>query len=160
MSIAGHRRRLKSLERANASDGWREAMFRREQEKLAAIAVIEFARALAGTDKVAVRVASSSYDETAEPASRASNALPQDGGGRWRSGRRPGPHDVLTWDEVMQLDWHDETTASGPQPPAAAEPTEEPPRRPKDWRDPWGGGSFLIPSYAREPGDAPDDEEE
>ncbi len=65
-----------------------------------------FARMLAGTDKKqAASTASSLVDNAPEIAPRMEHASPPSSRPVWSETLRPGPHDILTWDEVRQVPW-------------------------------------------------------
>jgi hypothetical protein len=123
VSIESHGRRLDALEaRRGASSGRDyiaavyEADRLRDQEKAAAMAMIAFARALAGTNKLRRPLPGGAAlpDQPAEtsprmPAPRAPEPP--------RERRRPSPTEVITWQEAMQIPWHDgvaESLASSP----------------------------------------------
>ena len=111
MKTGGHGRRLDGLEqRAGAPDGgWFAAVHRLDRERCAALALAQFAQALAGTEKPPpVR------DDTpppvellAGPPAELSAPPPRRGPRVWDKNNRPGPHDVLTWDEVLRIPWLD-----------------------------------------------------
>lgn len=111
MSLARNARRLRRLESKSGSrmtlGAWLElhnGAFAREQH--AAVLMAEFARALAGTDKAAVAppVSPSSDDATALVPQSASSQS-RNNQRIWTDVIRPGPHDVLTWEEAMRVPW-------------------------------------------------------
>jgi hypothetical protein len=63
---------------------------------------------------------------------------------------RLDPRELVTFEEAMRQPW----VGLEPIVPSVP-PSEQPPQlpRPKGWIDPWGGGGFLLPSYA---GDEPE----
>jgi hypothetical protein len=98
-----NRRAIEKLEVASGRSRpppWIEALRAMEREYKAARIFTAFARALAGTDKMQMQV----RDETPPPA--VPSAPPP------RSApTRPGPHDVLTWEEAMRIPWLDTNAA-------------------------------------------------
>ena len=86
-----------------------EAMEKLDREAPAMRALVAFALELAGTDKLPPPSPAPLAGDTptilipdvpvlpprAEPVSR------------WINGKRPGPHDILTWEEAMQVPWFD-----------------------------------------------------
>ena len=113
MSIAGHGRRLDRLERrgrAARRDGAMEAVYRIDQEKKAALAVVDFVRALAGTDKsetmtLALPAGERSTESVPRPPSPPRGTRPSED-----LVSRPDRNGVLTWDELMRLGWQVETS--------------------------------------------------
>ncbi|MFI4999049.1 MAG: hypothetical protein ACHQK9_04140 [Reyranellales bacterium] len=149
MSIPGHDRRLGRLEQKSGAkhDPWIEAVFKMAEEQQAAVALANFARALAGTDEAArlQRLASSPPDRPETPAAPA----PLPGRSRPKGERpRPSPNDVLTWDQLVRVPWYDGAASAWvPQHPAE-------PARP---RGPWENWGFVgPPSYDGE-GDGRDE---
>ncbi len=153
MSIPGHGRRLKSQAWRGAVSGKEtaddyiaavhEADRLRQQEKAAATAMVAFAQALAGTVmRPPVYVGGDAARQ------RKSLASPERGR-RSAEPPRPDHRTLVTFEEAMRVPWLDPQTAAQSGAVLVAQPVT-PPRRPKDWRDPWPGGEFLIPSYAGE----------
>ena len=137
MSAAGHSRRLGHMERRSAAkqDSWLEAVYQVEEEFQAVRALTAFALALAGTEKapepVPVRDETPPADPPAQPPRRAGTPAKD-------KMARPGPTDVLTWEQAMRVPWLDET--------ATAERQTQPERRRP--RGPWEGWGFVgPPSY-------------
>lgn len=125
MSRLGHRRALKRLEdakwgRKGESLTWEEheAIFKRNLEATAAEEIIRWARALAGTDEASrlQRCAASPRDRAEQPNARAAPPPRRDSRRIWSETVRPGPHDVLTWDEAMRVPWLDANESAEPQP--------------------------------------------
>jgi hypothetical protein len=108
VSLAGQRRRLQRLEKASGSkEPTLEQLVRQvDREDEAIRSVTAFARALAGTDQVVAPSLSPSpvacpegIPSQASPAS-SWNARPV-----WTKDIRPGPRDLLTWEEAMRVPW-------------------------------------------------------
>jgi hypothetical protein len=113
VSIESHGRRLDALEaRRGASSGRDyiaavyEADRLRDQEKAAAMAMIAFAQALAGTNKLRRLLPGGPAlpDQPAETSPRTSAPRAPEPP---RERRRPGPTEVITWEEFMELCRHD-----------------------------------------------------
>lgn len=115
MSILGHRRRIQRLEQRSGSkqDPWVEAVYETEREvqatRKAVAALVEFALVLAGTDRMPMaRIAAAQRDAVNEPVPRADRSFLRRGGRQvWSEAVRPGPNDVLTWEEAMRVPWLD-----------------------------------------------------
>ena len=113
MTIVGHRRRIEQLELRSGSkqDPWVEAVYAVEREvqatRKAVAALVEFALALAGTDTIRPAVLVASSEGRAIQATPTVIPAPPPKSRRWgrHDGARPGPHDVLTWDEAMRVPW-------------------------------------------------------
>ena len=102
MTAAGHGRRLRTLARKNAPPArnvWIEALYENDRRKKAVLALVAFALHLAGTDKLPSRV----------PTGGGTAPLyvpePPPPKPRETEDRRPGPHDILTWEEAMRVPW-------------------------------------------------------
>ena len=92
---------------------FKEAIEKLEREATAVQAVVALALQLAGTDKLLP-------PEPEPPVGDASPILPPQQAvippraapprpqpPRWTKEIRPGPHDLLTWEEAMQVPWYD-----------------------------------------------------
>jgi hypothetical protein len=151
VSSASHRRRFEAVarrqsgEEAGAESGKgsgdqyiaavHEADRRRQQEKQAATALVAFAQALAGTVLQPRVHAGGNHDPAREPVLPATPRRARD-----IEPERLDPRAEVTWEEAMRQALRNQTKAD-----------PSPPRRPTDRVDPWPGGEFLIPSYARDP---------
>jgi hypothetical protein len=115
MKIGQHGRRLEGLERSAgaARGGWFAAVYRLDRERRAALALARFAQTLAGTEKPPpVEPSTEPSSEPSPGLSAAPRVLPPCRGPRaWGKDNRPGPHDVLTWEEVLRLPWLDANAA-------------------------------------------------
>jgi hypothetical protein len=120
MTISSHDRRLVRLE----EKGWAKdnSLMRvvvgaerlRKRRRRAALALAAFAQDLAGVEPPAV-VPEPPRDEPVRgtpmrdapppPSARPFAAPPPPSRPVWGPDNRPGPHDVLTWEEVMRLPW-------------------------------------------------------
>ena len=108
MNHASNRRALDCLlqKRRKKHNPWLEAVFASDRETRAALALAEVAQILAGTEKIkAARFAASSVGSTTEAAPGVDHPPPRNRRPVWSKTVRPGPHDVLTWDEAMQVPW-------------------------------------------------------
>jgi hypothetical protein len=140
--MSTHGRRLKVLReirRGRGGSPWVWAAAELARERKAMLALAQFAVDLAGLplpppppiapDAVA-----------ATPAPRVPPGAPQRR--KWTMDIRPGRHDVLTWEEAMQVPWNDGRASD---PGAAARTIEALPQHIKDQIETWG---LMIPSYA------------
>ncbi len=149
MSQLGHRRALKRLEEAKwgrKGEGltWEEheAIFKRNLEATAAEEIVRCARALAGTDEATrlQQLASSPRERPEQPAARTAPPPRRDSRPVWSQSVRPGPNDVLTWEQAMRVTWLDGTSAAVATTQVRADP-EHP-------RDPWENWGLIgPPSY-------------
>jgi hypothetical protein len=112
VSQAGNARLLRRLEQKHGKkhNPFLEMVFsidREERERRrAALALAEVAQILAGTDKMkAARFSVSSAGGPMETEPRVDHPPPRSHRRVWSETVRPGPHDVLTWDEVRQVPW-------------------------------------------------------
>ncbi|MBS0518305.1 MAG: hypothetical protein JSR90_06405 [Proteobacteria bacterium] len=113
MSQARNARRLRRLEGGGATSvGAQIAAINAAygRELTAALALAAFAQALAGSDRAARAddAGATSMPEAARPATVVTAPL-RAPASRWTTSFRPGPHDVLTWEEAMRVPWIDET---------------------------------------------------
>lgn len=114
MSIENHARRLARI----AEKGWTKdnslmslvvGAERLEKRRRAALALVAFAQELAGVE--APTVAPEPVREEPmrggppPPSARPFAAPSLPSRPVWGPDNRPGPHDVLTWEEVMRLPW-------------------------------------------------------
>lgn len=151
MTIASHRRRLDALAPTERPLTLGELLEDSDEEK-AVKAVCAFARALVAPPPPATpgaRHSSAAFSppKDARPSaevtlreSRGPSAHPPD-----TKPERLDPREVVTFEEAMRQPW------IGIEPIKPSVPPEDqppPPRRPRGWIDPWGGGGFLFPSYA------------
>ena len=112
MSHTSNRRALLGLkqQRGLARNPFIEAVYAVDREwrrkRQAAMTMADFAQALAGTEEMraAARLMSSTNDTT-ESAPRVAPAAPRSPQRAWSKTVRPGPHDVLSWDEVRRVPW-------------------------------------------------------
>ena len=117
VSVAGHGRRLDRLERrrrAARGDGWLEAVYRLDQEQKAALAIVDFVRALVGTDEsetmtLALPAGERATESVPRPPSPLRGKRPSED-----LVSRPDRNAVLTWDELMRLGWQVETPPTEP----------------------------------------------
>jgi hypothetical protein len=124
----------------------RDKHLRRELKKRAAIAMVAFAQALAGT---VMRPPGNA--PIYEPPPRPAPVKRKEPEEPWR----PDQHTETTWEKAMSVPWINGEAVSA----AGVMLIEQPPEkllRPKDWVDPYPGVDFLIPSYAG----VPEDEDE
>ena len=112
MSSGSHGRDLGKMARGLGSgrrkDDWIEVADAAEKEYQAVRAIVAFALALAGTDKLPPPpptwlAGNSTTILVPDPPVLPPCAQPP----RWTKEVRPGPHDVLTWEEAMQVPWFD-----------------------------------------------------
>ncbi len=94
--------------KATTGNDWVQAAYEVDREKRATLALVAFAQALAGTVKVEAPL--SPVCDGAMEAEPPAPAPPPRGAARvWSQTVRPGPHDVLTWDEAMRVPWLQES---------------------------------------------------
>lgn len=114
MSIEGHDRRLIRV----AEKGWAKdnslasivyAIEREHRRRRAALALVAVAQALTGTDETPEPVHEEPSPPRADPFGAPS---PRSRARVWGGNNRPGPHDVLTWQEVMRIPWLDDSAAT------------------------------------------------
>jgi hypothetical protein len=139
--MSNHGRRLNVLDKIGREKGgspWLRAVTELAREQDATLAIAQFAVELAGLPLPPPPPPPLAPEAVvATPAPR----VPQ--GRKWTMDIRPGPHDLLTWEEAMQVPWIDGTeSGSG----AASKRIETLPQHLKDQIDTWG---LMIPSYAR-----------
>ena len=89
-----------------------EVIEKLEREAPAVQACVALALELAGTDKLLPPepepfVAKATIVKPKEPALPPRAGSPRAPSPRWTKDIRPGPHDVLTWEEAMQVPWYD-----------------------------------------------------
>lgn len=154
MTIASHRRRLDARAPTERPLTLAELLEDSDEQKAAKAvkAVCAFARALVAPVPATPGARHSSgavMDEQARPSaevtsrgSRAPDARP-----RKTEPERLDPREVVTFEEAMKQPWIGLEPIKPSVPPEDRPPQ---PRRPKGWIDPWGGGGFLFPSYARD----------
>jgi hypothetical protein len=101
---AANHRALERLERTSGAkdDGWLKAVYALDRERRAALALAKFAQELAGVEPPALEPV---RDEPPPPRAHPFAAPPPPRRPVWGPNNRPGPHDVLTWEEVMQVPW-------------------------------------------------------
>jgi hypothetical protein len=110
VTASGHGRRLRTLGRKNAPPArneWMEAVYENARRDDAVRALVAFALHLAGTDKLPSRVPVGGGNaplHIPEPPPRLRRPTE---GRAWTKDIRPGPHDVLTWEEAMRVPWVD-----------------------------------------------------
>jgi hypothetical protein len=106
----------RALERLEAKSGSKESPLSRyvtlveqarERRRRATLALVAFAQELAGVEPSAA-TPEPARDEPSAPRVDPVAAPPPPSRPRWSRDRRPGPHDVLTWEEAMQVPWMDE----------------------------------------------------
>jgi hypothetical protein len=147
VKIENHGRRIDCVERRDApkkESAWIQALRAREREEDAVRALVAFALHLAGTDKLPSRAPVGGGNaplHVPEPLPRVRRPTL---GRVWTKDIRPGPHDVLTWDDAMQVPWVDGTGSGSGDAPKKIETL---PQHLKDQIDLWG---LMIPSYAVE----------
>ena len=105
-----HGRRLRTLGRLSAPPArnvWMEAVYANARRDDAVRALVAFALHLAGTDKLPSRVPTGGGNAPQYiPESSPSLRRPTEGR-VWTKDIHPGPHDILTWEEAMQVPWYD-----------------------------------------------------
>ena len=114
MSRESHGRFLRAAQRSvgKATDGYeslKTILLRAEAEEEAVRALVAFALRLAGTDRLPppapaplpgeMRAIDVPEPPSHPPPPPAKNAP-------WTMDNRPGPHDLLTWEEAMQVPWY------------------------------------------------------
>jgi hypothetical protein len=116
VSVESHRRLIgglrQSVDKASGkTDGWnlKEAILEGERRAQAVRTFVTFALQLAGTDKlppplVAPVGLGNAPLHVPEPPPRVRRPAESR---VWTKDVRPGPHDVLTWEEAMQVPWFD-----------------------------------------------------
>lgn len=120
MSQARNARRLRRLEGGGGTSvGAQIAAINAAygREVTAALTLVAFAKALAGPDQAARAVGdadAASLPELERPAADVTAPPPRAPASRWTASFRPGPHDVLTWEEAMRVPWIDETGGASP----------------------------------------------
>lgn len=104
MRIESHARRIGRVERRDApkAPSWMEELYAMDREERAVRAVTKFAQELAGFPPPPPPVQVETFRIEALP------PPPPVHRPRWTKDIRPGPHDVLTWDEVLQVPWMEE----------------------------------------------------
>jgi hypothetical protein len=113
VSLASQRRRLQRLEKVSGpkEPTLEQVVMEVERPYAAARSVTAFARALAGTDRLQAPPVSpslvSKLEENPSPVRLAPSPKTRPA---WTKDVRPGPHDVLTWEEAMQVPWIDGTS--------------------------------------------------
>ena len=124
MSVESHRRLIGRVRQAvsQAKSGNRRGRPRRqsfekvieklEREATAVQAIVALALDLAGTDKLPPPepeplTAEATIVKPEEPALPPRAEPPRAPSPRWTKDIRPGPHDLLTWEEAMQVPWYD-----------------------------------------------------
>ncbi len=110
MTGAGHGRRLRTLVRKNAPpprNEWMEALYENARVEDAVRAMVAFALHLAGTDKLPSLVPTGGGNAPLHVSDPPPRQPPLGQKPRWTKDNRPGPHDVLTWEEAMQVPWYD-----------------------------------------------------
>jgi hypothetical protein len=107
----GHGRRLRTLGRKNAPpvrNVWMEAVHENARRDNAVRALVALALQLAGTDKLPLRAPVGGGNAPTHVPAPPPPRVPRPTEGRvWTKDIRPGPHDVLTWEEAMQVPWYD-----------------------------------------------------
>lgn len=143
MTIASHRRRLDALAPTERPRTLGELLEDSDEEK-AVKAICAFARALVAAVPPPNETGGG-REPSAELAHRA--RVPPEPAPK---PERLDPRQEVTFEEAMKQPW----IGIDPIKPSVP-PEDQPPQlpRPKGWIDPWGGGGFLIPSYA---GDEPE----
>ena len=110
MKIENHGRRIDRVERRDApkeESEWIQAVRENARQDDAVRALVAFALHLAGTDKLPSRVPTGGGNAAPyvpEPPPRVRRPAE---GRVWTKDVRPGPHDVLTWEEAMRVPWVD-----------------------------------------------------
>ena len=115
MSHASNRRALHRLkqQRGLARNPYVEAVYETDRLFRAVEGITGFARMLAGMEERRVAsVTPVSVDNVTETAPRVDHPPPRSHRAVWSETVRPGPHDVLTWDEAMRIPWLDENAAA------------------------------------------------
>ncbi len=112
MSQATHRRLLGQFKREVGKSGrsdWMTALLEMQRKDKAVLALVAFARDLAGTAQPpppAPQPMPPPADKNI--AALEAPALPQrPPPPRWTTEIRPGPHDLLSWEEAMRVPWLD-----------------------------------------------------
>ena len=108
MSHAGNARLLRRLaqERGTVLDPWTEEVYATDRNFRAVWGLTGLARALAGTDKKrAASLAPPPADNEMKTESRVHHVPARTHRPVWSEVVRPGPHDVLTWEEAMRIPW-------------------------------------------------------
>ena len=138
--MSTHGRRLQVLDKAGQETGtsiWLRAVAEITREKEAAVAIARFAVNLAGMPLPPLPPSPPLAPDAvvATPVPR----VPQ--GRKWTKDIRPGRHDILTWEEAMQVPWID-GTASGSS--AASKTIETLPQHLKDQFDAQGVDDPIL----------------
>jgi hypothetical protein len=153
VSAAANERRLRRIEGTSGTqlDEWVAAVHAIDRERRAALTLAKLAQ-----DLVEIEPPSREPVREESPPSPDHPPVPPPRSGRrpWGPGNRPGVHDVLTPEQVLQLEWID----SAPVDSNPCLPPEHRPFWPKGEVAPYPHGNFIFPSYARGAEDAADDE--
>jgi hypothetical protein len=149
MSIASHGRRLDALAPTGRPRTLGELLEDSDEEK-AVKALCAFARALVAAVPPPKEAGGGNRREPSVPAARHTQMPPAALPPPPAKPERLDPRELVTFEEAMRQPW----VGLEPIVPSVP-PSEQPPQlpRPKGWIDPWGGGGFLLPSYA---GDEPE----
>ncbi len=110
MTAGGHDRRLRTVARKLAPpkrDVWKEAVYEIDRRDRAVRALVAFALNLAGTDKLPSRAPVGGGNAPQHVPAPPPRIPPPTRGRVWTKDIRPGPHDVLTLEEVLKVPWVD-----------------------------------------------------
>lgn len=111
MTIANHGRRIDRVEHRDApkkESEWIQVLRAREREEDAVRALVAFAQHLAGTDKLPSRAPRGGGNAPLHVSEPPPPRVRRPTEGRvWTKDIRPGPHDVLTWEEAIRVPWYD-----------------------------------------------------
>ncbi len=106
MTIAGHARRMHRLKPPQEKWSLVAALLELKKKEDAVLAIVAWAKELAGGPRDWRATAAATGSTAAVAAERVMPPpIEQPPKARWTKTRRPGPFDVLTWDEIMQVPW-------------------------------------------------------
>lgn len=103
MRLESHARRIAGVERRDVpkAPSWMEELYAMDREERAVRAVTKFAQELAGfPPPPPVQVETFPVEPPPPPPPPVHKP-------RWTMDNRPGPHDLLTWEEALQVPWYD-----------------------------------------------------
>jgi hypothetical protein len=123
-----HATNSRALARLESKKGSKESSLSRlvgmieqgtEERRRAVLALVAYAQELAGVEPPAAAPEPLRDEPPAPCADPVAAPPPPSRAPVWGGDRRPGPHDVLTWEEVMRVPWVEgEAAIAGNSPPS------------------------------------------